>query len=100
MIPQNQHLDLISSLSFLGSKPCPLLPFLKFKWFLNFQTFMNMFPQKQQNNLISLTESNMLSWAIDPRLKFEQMKKWKARSKMSEHGFLQPNPALFQLENR
>ena len=60
-----------------------------------------MFPQKQQYNLISLTESNMLSWAIDPRLKFEQMKKWKnkiedVRARLSP---TQPNPALFQLEN-
>ena len=46
MIPQNKHLDLISSLSFLGSKPCPLLPFLKFTWFFKSKTFMNMFPQK------------------------------------------------------
>ena len=46
MIPQNQHLDLISSLSFPGSKPCPLLPFLKFTWFFKSKTFMNMFPQK------------------------------------------------------
>ena len=60
MFPQNQHLDLISSLtlSFLGNKPCPLLLFLKFKWFLKFQTFMNMFPQNSNLALVADCDSN------------------------------------------